>query len=172
MSSRIQHISKASNIGKLPAIVLINPKYSDNLAACIRAAACFDIEQIWFTGSRLKIDERLRTRREFRHKSYEGVDVFNSDYPFDAFMSAKPVAVEFREGAQDISGFTHPEAAVYVFGPEDGSIPSYILRHCHSIIRIPSRHCLNLAAAVNVVLYDRVSKQRAEIRHALAEVLL
>ena len=33
-----------------------------------------------------------------------------------------------------------------------------MLKHCHRFIVIPSRHCVNLAAAVYLVLYDRAAK--------------
>jgi hypothetical protein len=32
------------------------------------------------------------------------------------------------------------------------------LTRCHRFVRIPTRHCLNLACAVGTVLYDRESK--------------
>ncbi len=46
----------------------------------------------------------------------------------------------------------------YVFGPEDGSIPPVLRRHCHRFVSIPTKHCTNLAAAVYTVLYDRILK--------------
>ena len=44
-----------------------------------------------------------------------------------------------------------------MFGPEGGSIPGDVLEACHRFVVIPSatRTPLNLAAAVNIVLYDR-----------------
>jgi tRNA(Leu) C34 or U34 (ribose-2'-O)-methylase TrmL len=69
-----------------------------------------------------------------------------------------PVAVEKRENAEPLTYFQHPENAVYVFGPEDGSIPQVMLRHCQRFLVIVSKHCLNLGAAVNVILADRISK--------------
>jgi tRNA(Leu) C34 or U34 (ribose-2'-O)-methylase TrmL len=54
--------------------------------------------------------------------------------------------------------FQHPDNAVYVFGPEDGSIPQVLRRHCHRFVKIPAKHCTNLAAAVYIVLYDRAYK--------------
>ena len=50
------------------------------------------------------------------------------------------------------------ENPLYVFGPEDGNIPQVLLRHCYRFVKIPSKHCLNLGNAVNVVLYDRIYK--------------
>jgi len=54
---------------------------------------------------------------------------------------------------------SHPENAVYVFGPEDGSIPKTYLQHCHRFLVIPTRHCLNLATAVATILHDRAYKR-------------
>jgi tRNA(Leu) C34 or U34 (ribose-2'-O)-methylase TrmL len=79
--------------------------------------------------------------------------------PFDYFEGFTPVAVELKEGAEYLPDFVHPEKAVYVFGPEDGGIRRVDYLQCHRFVRIPSRHCLNLAAAVNLVLYDRLVKQ-------------
>ena len=71
-----------------------------------------------------------------------------------------PVAVEIAPGATPLPQFNHPQYAFYVFGPEDGSIRSDILDWCPHIVQIPSDGCLNLAGAVNVVLYDRRAKEQ------------
>jgi hypothetical protein len=60
-----------------------------------------------------------------------------------------------RDSAETLGEFVHPPRALYVFGPEDGSLDRGLLAACHRFVQIPSRSCLNLAAAVNVVLYDR-----------------
>ena len=92
-------------------------------------------------------------------KGYAEVDVIQYDYPFDMFEKSVPViALEVRENSQCLAEFEHPVEAVYVFGPEDGSIPKALLRHCHQFVQIPTRHALNLSAAVNIVLYDRALK--------------
>lgn len=70
-----------------------------------------------------------------------------------------PIAVEFTAWANSLVTFVHPERALYIFGPEDGSLPSKMMDRCKMTIKIPTTYCLNLAAAVNVVLYDRVAKQ-------------
>jgi tRNA(Leu) C34 or U34 (ribose-2'-O)-methylase TrmL len=69
-----------------------------------------------------------------------------------------PICVELVRGAQQLPAFTHPENAIYVFGPEDGDVPKGIRHICHNFVIIPGKGCLNLAAAVNVVLYDRAAK--------------
>lgn len=81
--------------------------------------------------------------------------------PLDVFDKiATPVAVEFRDNSEDLVNFIHPENAVYVFGPEDGSIDQGTLRNCHRFVKIPTKHCTNLSAAVYLVLYDRLLKKR------------
>src|SRR5262249_60960076 len=68
-----------------------------------------------------------------------------------------PVAVEVRDEAEPLDTFVHPEHAVYVFGPEDGTLGRATLSVCHRFLRIPTavRTPLNLSAAVTIVLYDR-----------------
>lgn len=51
-----------------------------------------------------------------------------------------------------------PARAFYVFGPEDGTLGSDILSWCPQRLMVPTRTCMNLAATVNVVLYDRLAK--------------
>ena len=53
-----------------------------------------------------------------------------------------------------------PENAVYVFGPEDGKVPQVIRGLCHRFVHIPAHFCLNLSAAVNVVLSHRLMSRQ------------
>ena len=69
------------------------------------------------------------------------------------------VAVEICDSARPLPSFVHPERACYVFGPEDGSVPERIVGKAQAVVSIPSRFCLNLAACVNVVLYDRMAQK-------------
>ena len=149
--------------GRPPAVALIDPKYPHNVGAALRACSCWGVGQLWWTGSRVTLDvprgERLP--REERMKGYRSVEMARDDRVFDRFEagSVTPVAVELLPGAEPLVAFEHPEDALYVFGPEDGSLPKTVRLRCHRFVFIPARHCLNLAAAVNVVLYDRRLKR-------------
>lgn len=147
-------------IDHTPSIILCNPKYPHNVGAAVRAASCFGVKNILFTGSRVSLEAKkgYRLPREERMKGYKDVTLLNDEYPFNRFSNVIPVAVEVRPNSEPLPLFKHPENAVYVFGPEDGSIPQVYLQHCHRFIVIPSKHCLNLAAAVYLILYDRISK--------------
>jgi tRNA(Leu) C34 or U34 (ribose-2'-O)-methylase TrmL len=140
----------------LPGMVMINPKYPHNVAAAIRACSCFDVDNLIWTGSRVNPEQYERLPREERMKGYAHVNWIRSEKPFNLFPDdAIPVCVEVFENSQCLTLFEHPENAIYVFGPEDGSVPQVIRRHCHQFVHIPSRHCLNVSAAINVVLAHR-----------------
>ena len=149
--------------GRPPAVALINPKHPHNVGAALRACSCWGVGQLWWTGNRVTVDvgcgERLP--REERMKGYKGVEMTRDDHLFDRFDRGcvTPVAVELRPSAESLVTFEHPEDALYVFGPEDGSLPKPVRLFCHRFVVIPTHHCLNLAAAVNVVLYDRRLKR-------------
>jgi alanine-synthesizing transaminase len=139
----------------------VNPKYLHNIAAAIRAASCFDVTRLVWTGSRTDISPLERLPREERMKGYKDVVWTNDkrDKPLAFFRSdVTPVCVELLEHSEPLTTFEHPENAVYVFGPEDGGVPQVIRRLCHRFVHIQANHCLNLAAAVNVVLHDRKAK--------------
>ena len=146
-----------------PAIGLINPKYPHNIGEIIRATSCFGIRQIWFTGDRVALnpDAEKRIPREERMRGYKDIELYQFDHFLEQFDSnATPVAIEVKPGCESLPQFKHPENPVYIFGPEDGTLPSSILRLCHRFVAIPTRHCTNLAGAVYIVLYDRLMKRQ------------
>jgi tRNA(Leu) C34 or U34 (ribose-2'-O)-methylase TrmL len=160
-------------------VLLISPKFPHNVGGALRAAACLDADALYWTGKRVPAPERwpkgARLPREERIRAYQRVHVEHVKDSSKAFEQATlfggfltPIAVELRASAEDLRGFEHPENALYVFGPEDSSLGRAELVECHRFVRIPSDGCLNLAAAVNVVLYDRLTKLGRRDEAALA----
>lgn len=163
------------------AVVLVNPKTPYNVGSAIRACSIFGVETLRWTGRRIELAaaarkagtsmprRKARLPREERFRDYLNVDwSTGSDRVVSELAERRslvPVAVEVRDAAELLDTFVHPERAVYVFGPEDGSLPRAVLAVCHRFVRIPTvnRTPLNLAAAVNVVLYDRHAKERAAL---------
>jgi tRNA(Leu) C34 or U34 (ribose-2'-O)-methylase TrmL len=153
------------------SLLLIDPKYAHNVGAGLRAASCFGADSIFWTGTRVSLDagKGERLPREERMREYKDVEMAHligpaNDRPLD-FLSERgtPVAIELLPGAMPLHLFQHPLDAIYVFGPEDGTLPQGIRRACHQFVQIPSFHCLNLAAAAYLVLYDRAVKQHMEM---------
>jgi tRNA(Leu) C34 or U34 (ribose-2'-O)-methylase TrmL len=150
--------------GITPAVALINPKYSRNLSQVVRACSCFGVKQCWFTGDRVQTELEGRTRlpREERMKGYSGVDIIHFDYFFEQFTDCTPIGIELIKGAEPMTTFKHPKNALYIFGPEDGSISKIARGFCHRFVFIPMHHCANLAATSYLTLYDRYLKRAME----------
>lgn len=149
-------------VGEVPSIVLCSPRYAYNVSMTVRLASCYGYKQVWFTGDRvrLEVEKKGKLPREERMKGYKNVEIINYEKPLEAFpANAVPVAVEVRPNSQPLQDFEHPENAVYVFGPEDGSVSQPLLHNCHRFIVIPTPFCLNLATAVATVMWDRALKR-------------
>lgn len=155
----------AQPVGRTPAVVLIDPKYPHNVGGAYRVSAAFGVEQLWYTGNRAeaKWEEQGRLPREERLRDYRHVELLRGEGRFlGQFTGATIVAVEVDPTAEVLTHFTHPERAVYVFGPEDGSLPKGIRAACHRFVIIPSDTALNLYSAVtSVLLHRRITRQLA-----------
>ena len=81
------------------------------------------------------------------------------EYPtFDDFKlpkGAKLVGIELTDDAVDLPTFKHPRQAIYLLGPEGGSIAPELLARCDFVVKIPMRFCVNVGVAGALVMYDR-----------------
>ncbi|CAM4412292.1 RNA methyltransferase [Pseudoalteromonas ostreae] len=137
-------------------IGLINPKSPSNVGAVLRAAGCYGAEQVFFTGTRYLNAKKFHTdtKNVVERIPLTCVDDLATAKP----VGATVVVIELIEGATPLPEFVHPENALYIFGPEDGSISKDVLNWCDEVVYIPTIGCMNLAATCNVVLYDRQAK--------------
>ncbi|GAA0852707.1 RNA methyltransferase [Aliiglaciecola litoralis] len=137
-------------------IGLINPKSPTNVGAVLRAAGCYGASRINYTGQRY--DNARRFSTDTKHAS-QHIPLQRVEDVFDNIDdSVRKVAIELVEGAVPLPHYQHHDATMYVFGPEDGTIPQSVLDRCDDILYVPTKGCMNLAATVNVLLYDRMAK--------------
>ena len=68
-----------------------------------------------------------------------------------------PVLVDLDRGATPCR-ITCTPRAFYIFGPEDGTLEPARFAAVKEVIYVPTQGCMNLAASVNVILYDRLAK--------------
>lgn len=134
------------------AIGLVAPKNEHNVGGAFRAAHCYGAALILLQAPRFRHRSTNVTRSERHIPTIVGP--ICDHRPYDCPM----VVVEIVEGAKPLPAFQHPQRALYVFGPEDGSVPPDIIARAQHVVSIPTRMCMNLAATVNVVLYDRIAK--------------
>ena len=66
------------------------------------------------------------------------------------------IGVELLDEATLLPSFRHPLNAAYVFGPERSALSPALVERCAHVVQIPTRFCINLAAAGAIVMYDRL----------------
>jgi tRNA(Leu) C34 or U34 (ribose-2'-O)-methylase TrmL len=139
-------------------IGLVNPKSPENMGSVLRAAGCYQVSSIHYTGSRYARASQFVTDTKNRYLNITPTHV-DDLIVIAKQQGLKTVVVELVVGAIPLPDYDHPPQALYIFGPEDGSIDQDIINQCDDIVYIPTIGCMNLAATVNVVLYDRLAKQ-------------
>jgi len=142
------------------SIGLINPKSPDNVGAVLRAAANYRVSQVFYTGDRYSqaIERKGRTV-DMSRKVGKNVLLSATEQLIDVITdNMKIVCVEFAINAIPLPAYQHPTDALYIFGPEDGSIDQGIIDQANAVIYVPTVGCMNLSASVNVLLYDRMAK--------------
>jgi len=129
------------------SIGLINPKDTQNVGSVLRAIGCYQANDVYFTGSRYEhaLKHNTDTHNVALNSLISKVDSMVEARDEHMPEGTKIVCVELVEGAIPLPEYKHPENALYVFGPED-------------VVYIPTVGCMNLAATVNVLLYDRLAK--------------
>jgi tRNA(Leu) C34 or U34 (ribose-2'-O)-methylase TrmL len=147
---------KNSNV----SIGLTNPKSPGNVDSVMRAAGNFQVDAVFYTGTRypraVTLNQRTvnLSRKVSRNIPLAGVSCLLDSMANDM----KIVCVELVEGAIALPEYQHPDSAFYIFGPEDGTIEQDIIDKADAVVYVPTVECMNLAATVNVVLYDRLAK--------------
>ena len=136
-------------------IGLDNPKSNVNVGSVLRAAGVYGASMVAASGGRWNSAKTDTMKAYRRMPFYHNVDNLKDLIPFDCV----PVAVDLLEGATPLHEYKHPERAFYIFGAEDATLGARITDFCRDVIYIPTDGCMNLAATVNVVLYDRLAKQ-------------
>ncbi|MEI6859603.1 MAG: RNA methyltransferase [Shewanella sp.] len=150
----------------LVKIGLVNPKSPTNVGGVMRAAGCYQANEILYTGKRYAL--AAKHRGEQYNTDTKGAGLHIPLTATDDLLSArtdgvKLVCVDLVVGAIPLPEFIHPDKAIYVFGPEDGTIEQSLIDEADAVVYVPTVGCMNLAASVNVLLYDRLAKANRQI---------
>ena len=141
------------------AIALDNPKQASNVGSVLRACGCYQANQVFYSG------ERYNRARKFATDTKNALQSIPLTHLDDLRLAkpshAKLVCIELVENAIPLPEFEHPEHALYAFGPEDGSLKQQLIDAADYVVYVPTKGCMNLAATVNVLLYDRLAKSQS-----------
>jgi len=148
------HLNKKIITKGYCGIGLDNPKTAINVGSAIRACGVYGASFIGISGC------RYGTGITDTMKHYQQIPVFKVEdlktiIPHDCV----PVAIDLIDSATSLIKYVHPKRAFYIFGAEDATLGKRILDFCRDVVFIPTKGSMNLSATVNVVLYDRLSKQ-------------
>lgn len=137
-------------------IGLTNPKGPTNVGSVLRAAGCFNASGVFYSGTRYTRAAQFNTDT---HKAHNNIQLNACEDLLEVVPTGcKVICVDLVEGATPLPDFVHPENAFYIFGPEDGSISQRVINQADEVVYVPTIGCLNLAASVNILLYDRQAK--------------
>ncbi len=145
---------------------LVNPKNPENVGSVMRAAGNYRVEHIIYTGTRYPRALSYQPRTVDTHRKVSKTVTVTQT---ESLLASIPkhhrvVCIELVVGAVALPEYQHPDNAFYIFGPEDGSIDQAIVDQADDVVYVPTVGCMNLAATVNVVLYDRLAKQQVDRR--------
>jgi tRNA(Leu) C34 or U34 (ribose-2'-O)-methylase TrmL len=135
------------------AIGLDNPKSALNVGSALRAAGVYGAAFVAASGVRFG-PGATDTMKAYRHLPLLRPDDVFDVIPYDCV----PVGVDLVDEAMSLPQYVHPERAYYIFGAEDATLGKRVLSRCRDVVYVPTSGCMNLAATVNVVLYDRLCK--------------
>lgn len=141
------------------AIGIERSKTEMNVGTLMRSAVCLGADFIFTIGHRYEpqASDTVASWRQVPLFHYATVEDFRHHRPYDVPL----IGVELSEDAVPLETFKHPERAMYLLGPEDGSLSKAAVEQCQTVVRFQSAYCLNVASAGTVVLYDRQAKQLA-----------
>ena len=142
------------------AIGIVHTKTEHNVGTLMRSAHNFGASMVFTIGRRYtrQSSDTENAAGKIPILHFGSWEEYRDASPFDW----TPIAVELSPGAEPIVNFDHPRRAVYLLGPEDGSLGRDIRERCKHTIVIPTSSCLNVAVAGSIVMYDRIAKEQRE----------
>jgi tRNA G18 (ribose-2'-O)-methylase SpoU len=125
-----------------------------NLGNLVRSAHAFGASFVFLVDAHFTVESTLAdtSQAEKQLPLYRFEAVERLTLPDSCVL----IGVELLDEAIELPSFRHPLNAAYVFGPERSSLSAAMVARCEHVVRIPTRFCINLAAAGAIVMYDRM----------------
>jgi len=137
---------------------IFHNKFECNLGGLMRSALCFGAAYVFTIGRRYKptAADTVGAINQLPVFHYLTLDDATNHLP----IGCQLVGVELADNAESLHNFTHPYKSCLLLGAEDHGLPQKVLERCHRVVQIPGlKHCLNVATAGSLVMYDRQLKE-------------
>ena len=132
------------------------PRTAKNVGTLWRTAHIMKADFMFVIGQCYKsvCTDTLKSWRHIPLFEFGSFEHFHKSMPKDARL----VGVELDGRSVPLSGYIHPERAVYLLGSERDGLSQEALEHCEDVVQIPGEFSLNVSVAGSIVLYDRLLK--------------
>ena len=124
-----------------------------NLGTLWRSAYQLGASGIFLIGSRFtkQASDTVKAHKHIPLREYKDFQHFQDTRPYDCML----IGVEMN--GRNLTGYHHPERAIYLLGAEDSGLPKTIIDKCQSIISLQSIRTLsyNVAVSGSIVMYHR-----------------
>jgi tRNA G18 (ribose-2'-O)-methylase SpoU len=158
--ARLAIMGKAAQMSGYFGVGIFHSKTAVNVGTLFRSAYVLGASYVFTIGRRY-----TRQASDVGHATMH-MPLFHY-HNFEDFYGAMPkgsvlVGIELVTTAQCIRRFSHPKRACYLLGAEDHGLPPAIMARCHTLVKLPGTHSLNVATAGSLVMYDRWAKTGME----------
>mgnify|MGYP001565154516 CR=1 FL=1 len=134
-------------------IGIFHGKTPANLGTLWRSAYQLGAAGIFTIGKRYpkQASDTVKAYRHIPLREYLDFEQFQLARPYGCML----VGVEF--GGRALTGYCHPERAIYLLGAEDHGLPANVVAKCQSVISLESINTLsyNVAVTGSIVMYHR-----------------
>lgn len=141
------------------AIGVWHPKTAANIGTLWRHATIYGAAFVFTVGRRYQpqASDTTTTPRHTPLFHFDDIADLRAHLPW----SAPLVGVELDPRAVSLTGYVHPERAVYLLGAEDHGLPPAVTDECHALVQIPTPApwSMNVSVAGTLVLHDRNIKR-------------
>lgn len=124
-----------------------------NLGTLWRSAFQLGAAGIFVIGARYhrQTSDTVKAYRHIPLREFQDFDHFQNSRPYDCLL----IGIEM--GGRPLSGYCHPERAIYLLGAEDHGLPKKAIEKCQSVISLEAVNTLsyNVAVAGSLVMYHR-----------------
>ncbi|BAT71377.1 tRNA/rRNA methyltransferase [Thermosulfidibacter takaii ABI70S6] len=150
------------------AVVMVEPRYPENIGSAARACGNFGIEELVVVAPRILDWEKMLTmatrvgEKVLRNmKVYKNLEEALSDYNYVVGSTARlgnrrRVFKALRDIAPEVSSYSLNNRVALLFGNEKWGLTNEQLYYCHDVFTIPTENntSLNVAQSIVVTLYE------------------